>query len=50
MAIEVAYTLGWRMQSEVLTLERSQFDPDAGTLRPRRYAPAIALITILRSR
>ena len=32
-AVSVAYTYGWRMQSEVLTLERRQLDLDAGTLR-----------------
>jgi integrase len=33
VAISIAYTFGWRMQSEVLTLERRQVDLDAGTLR-----------------
>jgi integrase len=33
VAVTVAYTFGWRMQSEVLTLERRQLDLDAGTLR-----------------
>jgi integrase len=33
VAVAVAYTFGWRMQSEVLTLERRQLDLDAGTLR-----------------
>lgn len=33
VAISIAYTYGWRMQSEVLALERRQFDPEAGTLR-----------------
>jgi integrase len=33
VAIAIAYTFGWRMQSEVLTLERRQVDLDAGTLR-----------------
>jgi integrase len=32
-AIAVAYTFGWRMQSEVLTLERRHLDLTAGTLR-----------------
>jgi integrase len=32
-AITVAYTFGWRMQSEVLSLERRHLDLDAGTLR-----------------
>jgi integrase len=32
-AISIAYTFGWWMQSEVLTLERRQADLDAGTLR-----------------
>jgi len=33
LAVTIAYTFGWRMQSEVLTLERRQIDLDAGTLR-----------------
>jgi integrase len=33
VAIDIAHTLGWRMQSEILTLERRQLDLDAGTLR-----------------
>jgi integrase len=33
VAVTIAYTFGWRMQSEVLTLERSQLDLAAGTLR-----------------
>jgi len=33
VAVTIAYTFGWRMQSEVLTLERRQVDLDAGTLR-----------------
>ncbi len=33
VATAIAYTLGWRMQSEVLTLERRQVDLNAGTLR-----------------
>jgi integrase len=33
VAVAVSYTFGWRMQSEVLTLERRQLDLDAGTLR-----------------
>jgi integrase len=33
VAVSIAYTLGWRMQSEVLTLERRQVDLNAGTLR-----------------
>jgi integrase len=32
-AVAIAYTFGWRMQSEVLTLERRQIDLEAGTLR-----------------
>jgi integrase len=32
-AVTVAYTYGWRMQSEVLALERQHLDIDAGTLR-----------------
>ncbi len=32
-AVDIAYTYGWRMQSEVLTLERRQLDLEAGTLR-----------------
>jgi integrase len=32
-AISVAYAFGWRMQSEVLTLERRQLDLEAGTIR-----------------
>ena len=34
VAVSVAYGLGWRMQSEVLTLERRQLDLQAGSLRP----------------
>jgi integrase len=33
VAILIAYTFGWRMQSEILMLERRQVDLDAGTLR-----------------
>ena len=33
LAVTLAYTYGWRMQSEVLTLERRQLDLKAGTLR-----------------
>jgi integrase len=33
VAVSIAYTFGWRTQSEVLTLERRQVDLDAGTLR-----------------
>ncbi|MBI3330342.1 MAG: tyrosine-type recombinase/integrase, partial [Nitrospinae bacterium] len=33
VAVTIAYTFGWRMQSEVLTLERRQLNLDAGTLR-----------------
>lgn len=33
VAVAIAYAFGWRMQSEVLTLERRQLDPEAGTLR-----------------
>jgi integrase len=32
-AVLIAYTFGWRTQSEVLTLERRQLDLEAGTLR-----------------
>lgn len=32
-AVTIAYTYGWRMQSEVLTLTLSQLDLEAGTLR-----------------
>lgn len=33
VAVSIAYTFGWRMQSEVLTLELRQLDLAAGTLR-----------------
>ena len=33
MAVAIAYTFGWRMQSEVLALERRQLDLEARTLR-----------------
>ncbi len=33
VAASIAYTYGWRTQSEVLALERRQLDLDAGTLR-----------------
>ena len=33
LATTIAHTFGWRMQSEVLTLERRQLDLNAGTLR-----------------
>jgi hypothetical protein len=33
VAVNIAYTYGWRMQSEVLMLDRSQHDLDAGRLR-----------------
>jgi integrase len=33
LAVTLAYTFGWRTQSEVLPLERRQLDLDAGTLR-----------------
>jgi integrase len=33
VAATIAYTYGWRMQSEVLGLERRQLDLEAGTLR-----------------
>ena len=33
VACDTAYTYGWRMQSEVLTLERRHLDLQAGTLR-----------------
>jgi integrase len=32
-AVAIAHTFGWRMQSEVLILERRQVDLEAGTLR-----------------
>jgi integrase len=32
VAAAIAYTFGWRTQSEVLTLERRQVDLEAGTL------------------
>jgi integrase len=32
-ALSIAHTFGWRMQSEVLVLERRQLDLDVGTLR-----------------
>jgi integrase len=33
VAVTIAYTYGWRMQSEVLSLDRRQVDLAAGTLR-----------------
>jgi integrase len=33
VAVAIAYTFGWRIRSEVLTLERRQLDLSAGTLR-----------------
>jgi len=33
LAVSIAHAFGWRMQSEVLTLERRQVDLEAGTLR-----------------
>lgn len=33
VAVTIAYTYGWRMQSEVLSLDRRQLDLNAGTLR-----------------
>jgi len=33
LAVTMAHTYGWRMQSEVLTLERRHLDLEAGTLR-----------------
>ena len=33
VAVAIAYTFGWRMQSEVLSLERQHLDLRAGTLR-----------------
>jgi integrase len=33
VAVTIAYTFGWRMQSEVLTLETRQLDLAAGTIR-----------------
>lgn len=33
VAIAIAFTFGWRMQSEILTIERRQLDLEVGTLR-----------------
>src|SRR5262249_14715559 len=33
VVVTIAYTFGWRMQSEILSLERRQLDLAAGTLR-----------------
>jgi len=33
IAVTIAHTYGWRMQSEILALERRQLDLEAGTLR-----------------
>jgi integrase len=33
VAVDIAYIFGWRIQSEVLTLERRQLNLDVGTLR-----------------
>jgi integrase len=33
VAVTIAYTFGWRTQSEILTLERRHVDLEAGTLR-----------------
>ena len=33
LAVTIAHTFGWRMQSEVLTLQLAQVDLEAGTLR-----------------
>jgi integrase len=33
VAVTVAYTYGWRMQTEVLALERRHLDLEAGTVR-----------------
>lgn len=33
VAVTIAYTFGWRMQSEVLALETRQLDLAAGTVR-----------------
>jgi integrase len=33
LAVSIAHAFGWRMQSEVLTLERRQLDLETGTLR-----------------
>ena len=39
LATGIAYAFGWRMQSEVLTLELRQVDLDAGTLRQEPGTP-----------
>ena len=39
VAVTVAYTFGWRMQSEVLALETRQLDLAAGTSGSTRAAP-----------
>jgi integrase len=33
LAVDLAYTYGWRVRDEVLTLERRHVDLDAGTIR-----------------
>lgn len=33
VAVAIAYAFGWRMQSEILTIERRQLDLEVGTLR-----------------
>lgn len=33
VSVAIAYAFGWRVQSEILTLERRQLDLEAGTLR-----------------
>ena len=33
LAVDLAYTYGWRIRDEVLTLERRHVDLDAGTIR-----------------
>jgi hypothetical protein len=40
VAVNIAYAFGWRMQSEVLTLERRHVDLEAGTLRLDAAQPA----------
>jgi hypothetical protein len=37
VACDIAYTYGWRMQSEVLALQRRHVDLDAGETPPARW-------------